>query len=72
MNDGKYVAALGNAVLTLRARLPSSLATAPPSRAIVPQTDATHWQVSSADGQTHETIRVVNGMVLHPSDRQLA
>jgi len=38
--------------------------------ATVTPTDDTQWQFNSAGGQTHETINVANGVLLHPSDWQ--
>ncbi|MFL5137784.1 MAG: PQQ-dependent sugar dehydrogenase [Microvirga sp.] len=32
------------------------------------QLDATHWQVNSGDGTTHETITLQNGAAVHPAD----
>ncbi len=32
------------------------------------QLDATHWQVNSGDGLTHETITLQNGAAVHASD----
>ena len=32
------------------------------------QLDATHWQVNSGDGMTHETITLQNGAAVHASD----
>lgn len=40
------------------------------TRATVTPTDDTQWQFNSAGGQTHETINVANGVLLHPSDWQ--
>ena len=34
----------------------------------VQQIDATHWQVNSADGQTHDVLTLLNGATLHPTD----
>jgi len=30
--------------------------------------DATHWQVNSGDGTTHETITLQDGVAVHSSD----
>jgi Ca2+-binding RTX toxin-like protein len=32
------------------------------------QLDATHWQVNSGDGLTHETIMLQNGAAVHAAD----
>ena len=32
------------------------------------QIDATHWQINSGDGLTHETITFQNGAAVHASD----